>query len=392
MEQVDTRRAPALISYVSELTIVMVSIYLPYRAYQLGANGFLVGLVGASGSVVYMFAPFLTGRLTDRVGPRRLLILGTTTIALVCLLYTAITQPILFVAIRLVEGLGWAMIWPPLEALYSVSGSDLNKSMKTFNVAWGLGAITSPMLGSLVVDVSAVRWTMLVAAVLMGIALALTLTVRAAPVHQASLREAKGDGLNLWRSALLLSNAFAYGFTMTTISTFFPKYAASMNLEVTLWGTILSAIYAGRLVAFFFSERVMEAMGLERTRRIFLVAALCFPVCAVLPGTSAALMVIASFVTGVGFGLVYSATIVGVMGGPVAGRGRAAGLFESSLGLGSFVGPAFAGAVASSGLWLTMALPVAPILLLLLAGPASGRGRARLPSSKDNVGDQASHS
>ncbi len=160
---------------------------------------------------------------------------------------------------------------------------------------------------------------------------------------------------------------------MTTISTFFPKYAASLDLQVAFWGIAISAIYAGRLVAFFFSERVMRSMGLEKTRRVFLATSLLFPATAVLLGSSLSLLVASSLVTGAGFGLVYSATLVSVIGA-AGGRGRAAGLFESSLGFGSFVGPALAGALAGSGLWLTMAIPAVPIVLVILAGTPTQAG------------------
>jgi MFS family permease len=366
--RVAKEQIPALIAFMSEVTIVMISIYLPYRAFQLGADSWLLGLVGASGSVVYMFAPFLTGRLSDSVGPRRLMVMGTSLITALCLTYTLVSDPVVFVGLRLLEGIGWAMIWPPLEALYSLRGTDLRRSMKMFNLAWGVGAITAPILGSLVVSFSSVGGTLLLSAAMMMAALLMSLSIEGRPPsHAASGGRAKVK-LDLGATAPLLSYAFVYGLTMTTFSTFFPRYAASLNFQVTLWGTALSAIYAGRLMAFFVSERVMQALGMRTTRNVFLLLALCLPLYSVTPHPSAYLLVISSFVTGTGFGLVYSATLVSMLSGPAEGRGRSAGLFESSLGLGSFVGPALAGAVASSGLWLTMVLPVAPIAGVLLVG------------------------
>jgi MFS family permease len=374
---------PAIISFLSELTIVMISIYLPFRAYQLGADSLLVGLVGASGSVVYMFAPFFTGRLSDRVGPKKLLVIGTAIVSTLCLAYTFVGEPVAFVGLRLVEGIGWAMIWPPLEALYSVSGGDLRRSMKMFNLAWGLGAMVSPLVGSFIADGISVEGTFIASAGFMLVALLLSLTMRAGKSGHVVSVKAKGT-LHLWTAATLLSYAFVYGFTMTTFSTFFPKFAASIDIELSLWGTILSAMLAGRMVAFLVSERVLGHLGLRRTRSVFLVVSLAFPVCCVLPGQSGLLLVAASFVTGGGLGFVYFSTMVDVLGGPAEGRGRAAGLFESSLGLGSFAGPAIAGALASYGLWTTMLLPAAPIAGVFFAG-LSGRREsqsreARAPS------------
>jgi len=378
-ESVDRSQYPAIISFFSELTIVMISIYLPYRAFQLGANSFLVGLVGASGSVVYMFAPFFTGRLSDRVGPKRLLVLGSSLLTVLCLAYTMVSNPAVFVGLRLLEGLGWAMIWPPLEALYSVSGTDVRRSMKTFNLAWGVGAMAAPVFGSLLVDWSSVVGTLFFCVSAMLAALLLTLRIEGRPpVHSSPLVRPK-EKLEFKATAVLLSFSFVYGLTLTTFSTFFPRYAASLNLEVALWGTVLSAIYAGRLLAFFLSERVMRSLGLMGTMTTFLLVAAAFPLYAILPGPNQYLLILCSLVTGIGFGSVYSATLVSMLSGPAEGRGRSAGLFESSLGLGSFVGPALAGAVASSGLWLTMLLPLVAIGGVLSTGVAFRRKAAGSP-------------
>ena len=381
--RVDRQQFPAVISFISEVTIVMVSIYLPYRAFQLGADSWLVGLVGASGSVVYMFAPFLTGRLSDKVGPKRLLVLGTSLITALCLSYTLVSNPVIFVGLRLLEGIGWAMIWPPLEALYSLRGTDLRRSLKMFNLAWGLGAITAPILGSLVVSFTSVGGTFLLSAAMMMAALSVSLSIEGRPAAHAAPRGRPKVRLDPGATAALLSYTFVYGLTMTTFSTFFPKFAASLNFEVTLWGTVLSSIYAGRLLAFLVSERVMQTLGMKTTRTVFLLLALCFPLYSVTPHPSAYLLVISSFVTGSAFGFVYSATLVTMLSGPVEGRGRSAGLFESSLGFGSFVGPALAGAIASSGLWLTMVLPVAPIVGVLLAGASVLREQSGTSAGQD---------
>jgi len=349
----------------------MISIYLPYRAFELGAGAWLAGLVGASGSVVYMFAPFLAGRLSDRFGPKRLLLLGSLMISLLCLSYTFVTVPAAFVGLRLLEGIGWAMIWPPLEALYSTSGPNLSGSLKMFNLSWGLGSVAAPILGSLIVTASSVDWTLLVSAGLMAVVVVICLGLGGGRPSHAVHPEPGAARIGFRKSVVLLSNTFVYGFTITTISTFFPKYAASLDLGVALWGITLSAIYAGRLLAFFFSERVISAMGTARTRTVFLAVSMCFPICAVLLGSNVYALTAASLVTGAAFGLVYSSTLVSVLSGPTEGRGRAAGLFESSLGLGSFVGPALAGSVAGSGLWLTMALPLAPATVVLVSDMAS---------------------
>jgi MFS family permease len=371
----------AFISFLSELVIVTISIYLPYRAFQLGADAVLIGLVGASGSAVYMFAPFLMGRLTDRVGPTKLVQIGTSVVTALCFVYAFIPSPLLFLPLRLVEGFGWAMVWPPLEVLSSLGGNDIKKSIRTFNMAWGSGAIVAPLVGGLIVDIVAASGTLLVSGLVMFLGLIVSLGLGGRPAGHGPPPGPPKARLSLGALAPLLSFSFVYGLTMTTISTFFPRYAAGLELDAALWGTVLSSLMAGRLVAFIVSGRVLASLGPRRSQLSFLLVATAFPALSVAGGAGATSLILSSFITGGSLGIVYAATLNAMLSGPAETRGRAAGLFESVLGFGSFIGPALAGGLASSGLWLTMAFPLVPLggvfAFGLLSRPAKRPSRDR---------------
>ncbi|MDG6939033.1 MAG: MFS transporter [Nitrososphaerota archaeon] len=361
MSRLRSARLPAVVSFLSEITIVTISIYLPLRAYQLGAGSFIVGLVGGSGSLVYIFAPFFMGRLSDRVGSRRLVGAGTAVIAVLCYSYTTVSAPELFIPLRIVEGVAWGAVWAPLEALYSVSGRDTFASLKTFNVSWGLGAVLAPLLGVAIVSWGGIPRALLVSSVAMALALAASLGIRggkARPSPSAGARDLRA-------TAALLPFAVMYGATTSTISTFFPRYAVTLGFSQLWWGAIISALLAGRLAAFFYSERMRAAVGAHGMQTGFTAAALAFPVLSILYPHGIYPMIAASFATGFFMGVVYSGTLNLMLAGPEGSRGSSAGLFESSLGLGTFAGPALAGIAASSGLWVTMAVPVASMLLAL---------------------------
>ncbi|MEM0075416.1 MAG: MFS transporter [Nitrososphaerota archaeon] len=352
---------PAFISLLSEITIVMLSIYLPLRAYQLGANSFVVGLIGGSASLVYMFAPFFMGRLSDRIGPKKLVSIATIAISILCFVYAMIGSPLLFIPLRIVEGVAWAMIWAPLEALYSLTGKDTFSSLKVFNMAWGIGAMAAPILGVLIGHVIDIIFASSVA---MLLSFFFSLSMKNITVHQMQEVSKDNTSNNFRNVIMLLAFAVAYGATTTTITTFYPKYASVSRLNSVEWGIIISSLLGGRLAAFITSSSIRKRIGIRQIQIIFSVAACSFPLASIIAPSASYLLGAVSLITGLSLGFVYSVTLYAMLTGSVRNRGMSAGLFESSLGLGSFIGPALAGVVAVGGLWLTMTIPI----LFLLAG------------------------
>ncbi|MEM4523263.1 MAG: MFS transporter, partial [Nitrososphaeria archaeon] len=132
-----------LYAFFSETAMVLISIYLPYYSYQLGAREIEVGLVGAAPGIPYIFIPFIAGNLSDRIGRKKGLMIGTSTVSFCYIFFFLISNPILFIPIRIVEGVGWSFVWPSMEAIL---GGDRGK-LQIYNIMWGFGATIAPYLG-----------------------------------------------------------------------------------------------------------------------------------------------------------------------------------------------------------------------------------------------------
>jgi DHA1 family tetracycline resistance protein-like MFS transporter len=123
---------------------------LPFYAESFGANGFTVGLLGTSFSLMqFLFSP-VWGRLSDRLGRRPIILLGLAgSCASYLVLALADTLALVFIA-RIVGGIAGANI-PTAQAYIADVTTPENraKGMGLVGAAFGLGFIFGPALGGI---------------------------------------------------------------------------------------------------------------------------------------------------------------------------------------------------------------------------------------------------
>lgn len=350
-----------VLSFLSEVSIVALSVYLPYRAFQLGADSVTAGIIGGASSVVYMFMPFTMGRLSDRLGGKTVFLAGAATLSLVSLSYFLLTNLGLIIMIRIIEGIGWAMIWPPLESMASSDINNAYRNLARFNISWGLGAAVAPGLGSVVAEVSGIKYVFLSISLLMLIALILSATLNA----RTTKRINEEDNKMMIKLSILIPLYFTmtYGIVTNVITTFFPKYAAISALSDVEWGSIISFLLFARLLAFIVAENVRRKIGIKNMFAPFSFLSLFFPCLGLFVGSNFLILATSAAITGFSIGLVYAATLNKVMIDSFGGKGMAAGMFESSIGMGTLAGPLLAGVLASWQLRFFFFLPIVSILI-----------------------------
>jgi MFS family permease len=146
---------------------------------HLGAGLDLIGLTFAMfGLPVLLFSP-VAGRLVDRRGAYAFIVVGSILPAIVGILYTRLTDPVLAVPLILVEATGFAMLNPALYAVVA-SNSPVGRSSTAqgiFGAAGTVGFITASLLAGVLAQAdivyplyvfSAVMVTSLVAGLLIG--------------------------------------------------------------------------------------------------------------------------------------------------------------------------------------------------------------------------------
>lgn len=127
---------------------------IPVYAVELGAGGFLVGLIIASFNISKTIFNPLAGRLSDKFGRKLFIVTGLFLYALISVLYVLPTQPKSLIIIRFFHGMTSVLVVPIAMALAAdiAPKGKLGLYMGTLNMAVMLGLGIGPVLGGTIRD------------------------------------------------------------------------------------------------------------------------------------------------------------------------------------------------------------------------------------------------
>jgi MFS family permease len=126
----------------------------PVRVLFAQSHGASLAIIGAMASA-YLISNFVfqypSGWLADRWGRKQVMVLGLAIQAVLSLLYLLITDPILFVALRFVEGMAAAAILPSARAMIIdvVPAEKQGEAFGIFGAFFNAGFLLGPGLGGL---------------------------------------------------------------------------------------------------------------------------------------------------------------------------------------------------------------------------------------------------
>src|SRR6266576_1049095 len=126
----------------------------PVRVLFAQSHGASLAIIGAMASA-YLVSNFIfqypSGWLADRWGRKQVMILGLFIQAILSLLYLFITDPILFVALRFVEGIAAAALLPSARAMIIdiVPPEQQGEAYGMFGAFFNAGFLIGPGLGGL---------------------------------------------------------------------------------------------------------------------------------------------------------------------------------------------------------------------------------------------------
>jgi DHA1 family multidrug resistance protein-like MFS transporter len=151
-----------LIALFAEIGFAMLNLStMPvYLKYDRGFGTSVIGLVFAAFLISEALFKGPMGGLADRVGRKRLIVIGPAMSFFTALLTLAVPhdvrvgETLLLVALRAVDGLGAAMLWPAAFALISESVEDHERqqAMSLMNVSFLLGIALAMLIGGAVND------------------------------------------------------------------------------------------------------------------------------------------------------------------------------------------------------------------------------------------------
>jgi MFS family permease len=278
-----------VISVLSTIAMNAARPMVAYRALGLGASTFEIGLLAASFSILSVVVALPVGRLADKVGPERIVVVGTGIMAM-GILGMALADSIAWLGVAYaLAGLGQTILLVAQQATVANQGkrADRDQRYGTYATSLSIGQLIAPALAGFIAggalyeligsdppDVSPEIPVFLVAALTAAVATLIGLPAAFRTPHppsppttdplEPSVTIMSAAGRMLRRPGMLRA-MFVSTIAVSSIDilvAYLPVYGDEHGLSVGLVGLLLSARAGATLVS-----RVLLAEGLRRLGR-----------------------------------------------------------------------------------------------------------------------------
>jgi multidrug resistance protein len=229
---------------------------LPVYAQSLGASGLYIGLIFGSFALSRtIFLPYF-GRLSDRKGRKRLILLGLMSYAFISITFILVKNIELLVAIRFVQGIASSMMMPAIQAYVgdiTPRGRE-GFSMGVFNMSIFFGLSIGPVMGGSIKDLLSLEASFLSMCILSLIGFFLSLFLlppsreekvlqkkHLPPPWKLLLKDKEVIGLFLYRVNYTACIGILWGFLPVFADLYFNLSSSSIGILVML-GVLISGI------------------------------------------------------------------------------------------------------------------------------------------------------
>ncbi|MBN2149869.1 MAG: MFS transporter [Candidatus Lokiarchaeota archaeon] len=327
---------------------------------RLGVEDWIIGVLGSSYGVSYMFSAAAFGHVSDKIGRRRSLLITSAGFSAVSAILVAFPNVIALLVIGQVAiGLLYGFWWSSIEAYISenTAGADHQRKVNNFCISWSLGYMMGPFLGPLLSLIGAVYSFSLLLAFSIANLVVINCFIR--PVARSPINSAQGMPQDVARvngqgagnlaipSAILILLIFIYAFTKSFFIGLFPDIAISrIGFSEVETSEIGLAFGLARTAAFVIQNRMRSKSIALRVAIALLLSLTCY---LFLLTTDFPSYLVFVSVMGVFSGMLYTTTLELLLQLNEQRKGRTAGFFEASIGIGTFLSPVIGSSVLGFG-------------------------------------------
>lgn len=146
---------PLFISvFVAVLGFSLVAPIFPLYVMDLGASYTLLGFIVSIYGAVQLLTQIPVGRLSDRIGRKRLILLGLISFTIMPPLYVHATNALVLIPIRIIGGVGASAVWPLAMAMIidQASRGKRGSAMGLYNAVFYSGLAVGPLIGGVLYD------------------------------------------------------------------------------------------------------------------------------------------------------------------------------------------------------------------------------------------------
>lgn len=233
-------------------------------AMELGGSIFEVGLVSSAGAYVALALRIPMGALSDRLGRRRILIIGTLSFTVSALLSALATNAWMLVFARLIEGLGWSIFMPVGMALISDVSHDV-EALRRYTLSSGLGFFIGPVLSTALLSFLDLRDLFYVSLAFWLIVLTVTVYAVREPESHRERGALTGDLSSVIRNrfvlAVMLSN-IGFSLANMTMNIYGPVYLVEeLRVSQQLIALLASIRSIAMVTLRFLSGKIMDRVN-----------------------------------------------------------------------------------------------------------------------------------
>ena len=351
--------------------------------------------------------PFVMGKFSDRGQARTLLIiLSLAWLSTISILYRFADNPVDLILLRIVEGLGWAAFWPSIDSAVSHDTRvDPSRALAILNLSWSSTSALGPLVGAFVVVIFSINQvftfdaTFLVAALLLNLATysgfrrsrvsGITSNEEIEAFEKKTVEPISIDEVSTHSKIPKVSPLFyVLSLVLCTISSntmasFFSPYSHSQGVPTLTIGAIAFTYGSARFIGYLVTSgtRVRNFLLFEGTRIRNIFVLLFFvslsPLIMLVYSSSGTIYFLSFGIVGFTYSFIYYIAMVAFLAEVDRKKmGAGAGIFETSIGVGSILGPVMAGFVSGNSLMVPFIVPsimAIPILSALFFVSRSGR-------------------
>lgn len=353
----------------THLLIPIMALYAASLGAGVGVAGLIIGLY----SIVNTPANILFGRLIDRIGFKKPLIIGLIGDALAMFLYTLCRIPGHLALVRLFHGAVGGLVGPATMSVTAdyAGRTGKGKAMGIYGMSMALATLVGYGLGGVIADRLGSKTVFLFggAVMIIGVALSTLLPARRQPgsvTAETSFRrigqQVKGlflrPGLTLAYCAI-----FAQYFTFGGVVILLPFFIKDLGMQEFHVGMMLATFAAVFGLVQFpsgkLSDRVGRLLPIVAGLGLGIVSLIMLPSMTVFP-----LLLLVMALYGLGFGLLFPSVSALIADNTVdAERGLATGVFHALLTAGVAVGSPVMGWVGE-GLNIKAGLMLSPVFMV----------------------------
>lgn len=332
-------------AFLMDSCFSIVGICVPLYALQFGATYDDLGHINAWGALAYSVTSLVSGRLSDRMGYRQIMRIGSFCLFLAFVGYIGVNRIWHFILLSVLTAVAIAHYWPPMQAYLGRGKSRdmLLPALGRFNVAWTLGVFVGPAAGGVLFSFHPFSGFILsgLFVLLLFVGLIVVPILEPEP-GVATARSVVATSGHFFPLALLAN--FATFFVIGFIRTLFPKLATDLGISPDLLGFLLALIALTQLAVFYFMSRT-DRWQFRLSPIIFaqLLAALGLGLIGI--GTQPIVFACGFLLLGMLIGVTFTASIFYSLYTEGPG-GRRTGIHEAIVGSGFLFGPLLGGLVA----------------------------------------------